>query len=102
MIDISKHLNQLDLLREYMFDKIDFKTIYIEINMEALPIYTAEQMFKLYDATGWMFPTKDELQPKFNFRTFEEYLNSKQEIKEEIYLSCLEEERLDRLTDLDN
>ncbi len=25
-----------------------------------------------------------------------------QDIKQEIYLSCLEEERLDRLTDLDN
>jgi hypothetical protein len=80
MIDISKHLNQLDLLREYMFDKIDGKGQYFYLDLSALPPYTFEDIIDLYNMTGVMIPSKRdmELQPKPQLLTFEEYLNSKQ------------------------
>lgn len=79
MINIQPYITQLDLLREYMFEKIDCYGIFIELNLDALPTCTPEQVFKLYSDTGWFLPSKKEYLESISFITFEEYLNSKQQ-----------------------
>jgi hypothetical protein len=80
MINTQPFIDKLDLLREYMYWKIDnWGVDAFTINLSALPTITPEAMMKMWLQTGVLMCYGEPAQPSVRILNFDEWLKYKQQ-----------------------
>jgi len=86
MIDITLYQNKLELLKEWIADRVDGKiSPPIWVNLDAMPFnLTIDQVLKIWQQTGNCFFRKQDVidHPAIPV-SFEEYYRYKEELKHE-------------------
>lgn len=76
-INIQPYLDKLELLKEYMFLKIDGRWDVSEFNYGALPVLHSSEILRIFNETGNLMYTPN-FNPQVKVLSFEEFLQKKQ------------------------
>lgn len=75
MINVTPYIDKLELLKEWLFYKIDDRRFSFQINFGAISHFTAEDLIRMYNETGVLFYRGDghKEQPTVTMVPFEEF-----------------------------
>ncbi len=80
MIDVSKHIQKLEWLKEWMNYFVDNKKDFIFVDIDVIPTLGANELLRLYFETSILYCRPHSSQHlQFHFNTFDDFVNFKQQ-----------------------
>lgn len=86
MIDVSKHIQRLEWLKEWMVYFIDNKKDFIFVDIDLIPTLGVSELLRLFFETGILYSRPHNSQQlQLHFNNFYEFVNFKEKYIESNY-----------------